>query len=105
MYSAVAYFISRNLVELPLLFIVPLLNSLIVYWMIQLHPGASYFFLFLLVSFLCSLAGNSLGFLTGSFFTDAKVAFGMLPMIVLPLMLFSGFYKNRKDLAAWIGWV
>jgi ABC-type multidrug transport system permease subunit len=29
----------------------------------------------------------------------------MLPLIVLPLMLFSGFYKNRKDLPVWIGWI
>lgn len=105
MYSVVSYFMSRNLVELPILIIGPLLKSLIVYWMIDLHSGASYFFLFLLVSFLCGLAGNSFGLLTSSFFTDAKVAAGILPMVVLPLMLFSGFYKNRHDLAGWIGWI
>jgi ABC-type multidrug transport system permease subunit len=29
----------------------------------------------------------------------------MLPLIILPLMLFGGFYKNRKDLPVWIGWI
>lgn len=105
MYSVFSYFLSRNLVELPLLIIGPLLNALIVYWMIDLHPGGSYWWLFFLVSFLCSLAGNSFGLLCSSFFSDAKVASGMLPMVVLPLMLFSGFYKNRKDLPGWIGWI
>lgn len=105
MYSVFSYFLSRNIVELPLLVIGPILNALIVYWMIKLHTGASYFFLFFLISFLCTLAGNSFGLLVSSFFTDAKVASGMLPMIVLPLMLFSGFYKNRKDLPGWIGWL
>lgn len=61
--------------------------------------------MFFFISFLCGLAGNSFGLLVGSFFSDAKVASGILPLIVLPLMLFSGFYKNRKDLPRWIGWV
>lgn len=55
--------------------------------------------------FLCSFAGNSFGLLASSFFSDPKVASGLVPLIVLPLMLFSGFYKNRKDLPEWLGWI
>jgi ABC-type multidrug transport system permease subunit len=105
MYSVFSYFLSRNLVELPILLIAPLLNAVIVYWMIKLHTGGSYFLLFFTISFLTGLAGNSVGLFVSSFFNDAKVASGMLPLIVLPLMLFSGFYKNRKDLPGWIGWI
>lgn len=73
--------------------------------MMDLSSTPEQFFLFFFTLFLCGLAGNSFGLLTGSFFSDAKVASGLLPLIVLPLMLFSGFYKNRKDLPEWIGWI
>lgn len=105
MYSVFSYFLSRNIVELPLLILAPLLMTLIVYWMIGLHPGASYFFVHYLFAFLCNAAGNSYGLFVGSLFSDAKIASGMLPLIVLPLMLFSGFYKNRGDIPHWIGWI
>jgi ABC-type multidrug transport system permease subunit len=28
-----------------------------------------------------------------------------MPIIVLPVVLFSGFYKNRETLPGWIGWI
>ena len=105
LYSVASYFLSRNVVELPYLIVIPLLFAVIAYWMIHLAPTAGQFFLFYFVTFLVSLAGNSFGLLVGSLFSDSKVASGLLPLIVLPLILFSGFYKNRGDLPAWIGWL
>ena len=95
MYSTFAYFLSRNIVELPLLIINPIIGSLICYWMVELHSGAEYFFLNYFVSFLANLCGNAYGFLLGSFFNDTKVASMSLPMIMMPLMVFSGFFKIR----------
>ena len=43
--------------------------------------------------------------MVGSAFSDSKVAIGLLPLLILPFMLFSGFYANRKDLLVWIGWL
>jgi ABC-type multidrug transport system permease subunit len=87
------------------LVIIPFLFAIIAYWMIHLSASAGQFFLFYLITFLVSLSGNSFGLLVGSLFSDSKVASGLLPLIVLPLVLFSGFYKNRGDLPAWIGWL
>lgn len=28
-----------------------------------------------------------------------------MPLILLPVILFSGFFKNRNDLPKWIGWL
>ena len=105
MYSVGAYFLSRNMVEIPYLLIIPFINAIIVYWMMDLKSTAENFFVFYLFLFLCTLAGTSFGLLASSFFSDPKTAAGMVPLLVLPFMLFSGFYKNRKDLAEWIGWI
>jgi ABC-type multidrug transport system permease subunit len=52
-----------------------------------------------------SFAGNSLGLLIGSLVSDAKSISAALPMVILPFILFSGFFKNRDDLPVWIGWI
>jgi ABC-type multidrug transport system permease subunit len=58
-----------------------------------------------LIYCLLSLAGNSFGLMGGCMFKDVKVASGVLPMFILPLMLFSGFYQNRGNLMVWISWM
>lgn len=30
---------------------------------------------------------------------------GFIPMLMLPFMIFAGFYANRKKFPDWIGWV
>lgn len=105
MYSVFSYFLSRNISEFPLMLFGTVASSLIMYWMIGLRSGVGYFFMFNFITLLANLAGNAYGFLMGSFFNDAKVATGVLPMVVLPLMIFSGFFKNRADLPGWAGWL
>jgi ATP-binding cassette subfamily G (WHITE) protein 1 len=73
--------------------------------MINFTITVEQFFLFFLINFVCSLAGNSFGLFIGSLFSDPKVASGMMPMVIFPLLLFSGYYKNISDLPVWIGWI
>lgn len=75
------------------------------YWMIGLGNTAEQFFIFYLIFFLVSLAGNSLGLLLGAAISNVKVVSVMVPIVILPFALFSGFYKNREDLPVWIGWI
>jgi len=48
----------------------------------------------MIIFVLQSLAGNSIGLMAGCVFKDVKVASGFLPAILMPLILFSGFFKN-----------
>lgn len=73
--------------------------------MIGLGNTAEQFFIFYLIFFLVSLAGNSLGLLLGAAISNVKVVSVMVPIVILPFALFSGFYKNREDLPVWIGWI
>lgn len=54
---------------------------------------------------LISFVGNSLGLLCGSAFSDPKVASGMMPVFIMPFMLFAGFFSNRDNLWAGISWI
>jgi ABC-type multidrug transport system permease subunit len=53
----------------------------------------------------CSLVGNSLGILTGSLFKYAKRASAMTPVLLLPLMMFSGLYNKLDSIPGWISWL
>lgn len=53
------------------------------------------FFIFWLICILQSLSGNSLGLLLGSYFSDPRVASALSPVLFIPFMLFSGYYRNR----------
>jgi ATP-binding cassette subfamily G (WHITE) protein 2 len=54
---------------------------------------------------MMSLVGNSIGFFTGSLFKDVKKASGMAPVLLLPLMMFSGLYNKLNSIPSWISWL
>lgn len=47
----------------------------------------------------------SLGLMLGSMITDAKSISAITPTLLLPLVLFSGLFKNSGNLPDWIGWI
>jgi len=93
LYTTGAYFIGKSSVEMPLLILVPIIQELICYWMISYNDSnVSIVLIHLVIYFLLSVAGNSIGLLGGCFFKDVKVAAGVIPLFIMPLMLFSGFF-------------
>lgn len=58
-----------------------------------------------MIFFLISFAGNSLGLFLGCAVSDAKLITVLMPVVILPFVLFSGFYKNRNDLPVWLFWL
>ena len=54
---------------------------------------------------MMALVGNSIGFFTGCLFQDAKKASGMSPLLLLPLMMFSGLYNKLNSIPSWISWL
>jgi ABC-type multidrug transport system permease subunit len=79
--------------------------TVIYYFMIGLAPTGGQFFIHCLITILVGLCGSSLGLFIGSVILDEKSISAVVPMIVLPFTLFSGFFKNRADLPVWIGWI
>lgn len=73
--------------------------------MVGLASTPQQFFIFYLISFLVSFAGNSLGLLIGSLSSDPKQVSAIIPVLLVPFILFSGFFKNRNNLPVWLGWM
>ena len=105
MYSTFTYFLSRNIVELPTSIIFPLIMTLIMYWFVGLSSTPEQFFLFYFIAYLITLNGISLGLMLGSMILDEKSVSTVTPIVILPFILFSGFFKNTGSLSSWIGWI
>ncbi len=106
MYSLPGYFTGKTLPELPIMASLPMLYCLIIYWMTNLNDSSAIiFFEFYLICLMQSLNGNSMGLAAGSAAKDEKTAMAVVPIFMLPFMLFGGFYNNRSSFASWIGWV
>jgi len=105
MYGVAAYFFGRQSIELPLVVLFPILVSAICYYIIGFNSyNAGKWFIFTLFMIAQSLCGNALGILAGSAFSDPKVATNVVPLFMLPLMVFGGFYINSDSLPDWLEW-
>jgi ABC-type multidrug transport system permease subunit len=105
LYGVTPYFLSRNTVEIPYALIFPALQSLILYWFVGLSSSPGQFFTFFFIIYLMNFNGMSLGLLIGSMVKDARSVSAVSPILILPIVLFSGFFKNQSNLANWAGWI
>jgi ABC-type multidrug transport system permease subunit len=79
--------------------------SLIIYWFLGLSSTATQFFTFYLICYLTSFTGMSLGLMLGSIATDSKSVSAIIPVLMIPLFVISGFFKNSGNLPDWFGWI
>ena len=105
MYSTTAYFLSRNISEIPYSVIFPVIEILIVYWFAGLSSTATQFFICLLVLYTLSFNGMSFGLFFGSIITDQRSVGLLITFVNIMFTLTTGFYKNLASLPGWIGWL
>ncbi|KAL4474935.1 hypothetical protein ABPG74_001631 [Tetrahymena malaccensis] len=105
LYAVSAYFFSKLIVESIMIILLPIIYGSICYYMIGLNPGFGNFCFFIFISILQSFVGNAHGMLCGSIFKDANTAITLTSIMIMPFMLFGGFYKNSDDMPAWNRWI
>ncbi|KXZ56662.1 hypothetical protein GPECTOR_1g597 [Gonium pectorale] len=105
MYGLPAYFISRWLVELPFHVVCPVLSAVICYWLIGYQNKAERFGWFALTMVLMDTCGAGLGIFVSCLFNDLSVALSVMPMFLLPLMVFSGFFVNSNTIPPYFSWI
>ena len=105
LYSVLPYFLSRSVIEIPYIVLVPFIANTILYFMMGLSQTAEQYFIFYLITFLVNLSGSSLGLLLGSIVQDAKSVSAVVPIVLIPFVLFSGLFKNTGNIPAWLGWI
>jgi len=106
MYSISSYFFGKFLSTLPLDLLFPTLLSLVVYWMIGLNTSNSIpFFKFLLAMISLVMTSTTMGLFLGCLLPHAEAAVSLAPILIIPFMLFGGFFANLSSIPVWISWI
>ncbi|CAE8676936.1 unnamed protein product, partial [Polarella glacialis] len=101
-YGVIPYFMSKTLVEMPIVFMSQLLSFLITYWIMGLHGE---FLLLVAVAWLLGMASSSLALLVGCGVTSGQKALQLAPLTLVPQMLFSGLFLPVAKIPASLRWV
>ncbi|KAL4474977.1 hypothetical protein ABPG74_001673 [Tetrahymena malaccensis] len=104
LYKIIPYFFGKLFVDLVSDFIIPIIFSSIVYWMVGLRESFEAFLFFTLVLIMLQFNGIAAGYFEGCLFKDPDTAFAVAQLVTVPFLPFSGYYKNSADLASWISW-
>lgn len=83
----------------------PSLFVLIIYALVGLKRSIDKLLLTMVSVVMASLCGTSLGTLIASIFVDLQVALAVLPVILLPLVLYSGFLLNGASVPRYLTWI
>nr|XP_006818006.1 PREDICTED: ABC transporter G family member 14-like [Saccoglossus kowalevskii] len=102
MYRLSAFYLSKNTSELPLLIILPIISTLIVYWSTGLNQSASAFFSFMALLLLTVFAGQALGQAISIAWLDFEKSLSTTAIIILFSLMLSGFYID--DFPVWLEW-
>lgn len=129
MYRTDVYFISKSFADLPLFIILPFIFISIPYFAIGLNPAADRFFIasgiIILVANVASAFGKnlkkkklrllnllnsfrhvcSLGFMVSCIAGTTDIALAIAPALVIPLLLFGGFFLSNEDVPVYFDWM
>lgn len=105
MYRTTAYYLAKMIADLPFQVVYPTIFSIITYWMIGFQPTFSRFIQYIVILFLCSLCGGSLGLTMSTLAPDASVAGALIPVVLIPFMIFGGFIANFDTIPVFFIWV
>jgi ATP-binding cassette, subfamily G (WHITE), eye pigment precursor transporter len=105
MYGVMSYFISKSVIEIPFQLIFPFILAVCVYFAVGMTADAGRFFIFAAVLILDVLSATSLGFFIGCAIQNASVATAMVTILLLPFILFGGFFVNLDDIYVWLRWL
>jgi len=100
-YGSVPYVFAKLIVELPVSFLTALLTMVVSYWTIAFRGN----FFYLTVSLWgLMLAATSTAYILGSVVSSPKSAQELAPIVLVPQILFLGFFIRIDQMPVWISW-
>ncbi|CCD64918.2 ABC transporter domain-containing protein [Caenorhabditis elegans] len=104
-YSVEAYFLAKSLAELPQYTILPMIYGTIIYWMAGLVASVTSFLVFVFVCITLTWVAVSIAYVGACIFGDEGLVVTFMPMFVLPMLVFGGFYVNANSIPVYYQYV
>jgi ABC-type multidrug transport system ATPase subunit/ABC-type multidrug transport system permease subunit len=103
-YRTWTYFLAKSVVEVPMQLPLPLL-SMITYFMIGFQRDTGTILTFIALLLASAFCGQSLGFAISASTDSVVVGQVLAQLLLLVLLLVSGFYANNDSLLAELRWI
>lgn len=103
MYDVGPYFWAKVFSELPHGILTPLVFGCIVYFAIGYNTVFWWKFpLFLVITILIYNAATGYALVISSLVSDKQLAVTLTPVLIIPFMLFAGFFVNQENIPVWL---
>jgi len=100
-YSVLPYFLAKFTMECILILVQVGAQLVVSFFLMGFQMN---FFLFLAVNFMLAIASTSIGVFIGSTVEDPAVAAELMPALIVPQLLFSGFFIQIHLIPAFLRW-
>ncbi|CAD5234204.1 unnamed protein product [Bursaphelenchus xylophilus] len=97
-YRVSSYFLAKNVAELVQYIVYPVVFSSITYWMCGLYASFWAFLIFTFNTILMTNAAVSVAYFFACLFPSINVSSAIMPILVIPLLAFGGFFINQNTL-------
>lgn len=105
-YSTLLYYLSKLVIEVPFIAVLAFITNTIFYFMVGFHDNAESWILFVVATIVISFAGNAAGMFISCSVLDLRIATTVVqPLVMFPLMLFSGFFLNADNIPVYFIWL
>ncbi len=101
-YSITAYSSAKLLIDIPLALVQAILQTLIVYYIVQLQGNIG---LIILTIWITSLTSSALSVFLGCLVVNSKQAIELAPIVFPPQILFAGFFIATSLIPIWLRWL
>jgi len=105
MYRPDVFYIAVSVVNLPLQIMQPLVFSCIAWWMIGFNSDPDMFVLFTITLIVLVNVGYAMGYCISLFASNARVATAIVPVVLLPMALFCGYFVNLDTIPVIFVWI
>ncbi|XP_018021065.1 protein white [Hyalella azteca] len=105
MYRTDVYFLAKTLAELPFYIALPFMFSIIAYYMVGFGGNIVNFFTCAAIVVLVANISTSFGYMISCVSRNLNMALALAVPLVIPLMLFGGFFLNNGSTPDWLAWV
>ncbi|KAK7111238.1 protein white-like [Littorina saxatilis] len=105
LYRTDVYFLAKGLAELPTFVILPVIFISIDYWMIGLTETWQAYLVATGIIVLVSNVAVSFGLIISTLAGDVNIALAIAPPILIPFMMFGGFFLNNDSVPVYFIWL
>ncbi|XP_064613725.1 protein white-like [Liolophura sinensis] len=105
LYRVDVYFISKTIAELPNFIVFPAVFCAVIYWMIGFYEAVEQFFIFMAIMIFVANIAVSVGYVISCMTGSLNIALAIAPPLLIPLMLFGGFYVNTGTVPVYFVWL